>query len=449
MKFFSKSLNRAIPFQLGAILLASAATSFGHTNGHDYLHHWELASPDPDRIFLTFHGDPATSRAVTWRTDSSVTKAVAQIAPATARPDFFESAITFSATTETVDLQTEPLNQQEDTNYHSVVFDNLAPETLYAYRVGDGKDRWSEWIQFRTASKKQKPFSFVYFGDAQNDILSRWSRVIRMAYQKAPDASLVVHAGDLVNEGHFDSEWAEWFKAGSFIHSQWTGIPVLGNHEFRVLSTQRKDKIKTRAFLWRPQFTLPVEKELPETLHETVYTIDYQGVRFIVLDSMREVAKQAEYLEKQLKSSGAKWNIVVSHYSLFALKTGRGEEIRRLWKPILDKYGVDLMLQGHDHAYARGHVPVRATDGSYGSEFETMYVTSVSGPKQYEISPGLLESYAPDGYNNDSKAMQQQFFQVIDVDGNRLTYKAYTADGELFDEATIRKDPSTGKKVLE
>ena len=37
---------------------------------------------DPDRIILTFHGDPATCRAVTWRTDKSVTKAVAQIAEA-------------------------------------------------------------------------------------------------------------------------------------------------------------------------------------------------------------------------------------------------------------------------------------------------------------------------------------------------------------------------------
>lgn len=447
MKLSSISFPKSTAFVAVALLLSSLG--FAHTNGHQYLHHWEKASPDPDRIFLTLEGDPATSRAVTWRTDTSVGEAVAQIAPATSRPDFFESAETYPAITETVDLKKEPLNIQEDANYHSVVFENLKPDTLYAYRVGDGKQRWSEWIQFRTASSKPKPFSFVYFGDAQNDILSRWSRVIRMAYQKAPEANLVVHAGDLVNEGHFDSEWAEWFKAGSFIHSQWTGIPVLGNHEFRVLSVDRKEKKRTRAFLWRPQFTLPVEKDLPESLHETVYTVDYQGVRFIVLDSMREVALQAEYLEKQLKRPGAKWTIVVSHYSLFALRAGRGEEVRRLWKPVLDKYGVDLVLQGHDHAYARGHVPVRATDGSYGSEFQTMYVTSVSGPKQYEITPGLLESYAPDGYSNEVNTIQQQFFQVIDVEGDQLTYKAYTADGELFDEAVIRKDPTSGTKILQ
>ncbi len=448
MNLFQKASGpRFLILFVTGILLGSGVNLLAHS-GHNFMHHWELASPDPDRIFLSFHGDPATSRAVTWRTDSSVTKAVAQIAPSTAAPNFNESAVTVAATTETVDLQTEPVNQQEDTNYHSVIFENLEPKTLYAYRVGDGNQRWSEWIQFRTASRRAEPFSFVYFGDAQNDLLSRWSRVIRMAYQKAPEASLVVHAGDLVNEGHFDSEWAEWFKAGSFIHSQWTGIPVLGNHEFRTLSTDKETNKKTRSFLWRPQFTLPVEEDIPESLHETVYTVDYQGVRFIVLDSMREVEWQADYLERQLQRPGAKWTIVTCHFSLFALKAGRAENVRTLWKPILDKYGVDLVLQGHDHAYARGHVPIRATDGSYKSGFQTMYVTSVSGPKQYAISPGVLESYAPGGYRNDAKATQQQFFQVISIDGNRLSYKAYTADGELYDEAVITKNHLLGKKTL-
>ena len=36
---------------------------------------------------------------------------------------------------------------------------------------------------------------------------------------------------------------------------------------------------------WKPQFTLPIEKELNEKLHETVYTIDYQDIRIIVLNS--------------------------------------------------------------------------------------------------------------------------------------------------------------------
>jgi hypothetical protein len=163
---------------------------------------------------------------------------------------------------------------------------------------------------------------------------------------------------------------------------------------------------------------------------------------------MQEVDAQIPYLEEQLKRPGANWTVLLSHYSMFTLRKGRSTEAKEKWKPVLDKYGVDLVLQGHDHGYARGHVPVRSTSGDYGDAFQTMYVTSVSGPKQYQISPGVLESYAVDGYTNDSQAMQKQFFQVIDVEKNRITYKAYTADGELYDEAVIERDPVTGRKSL-
>jgi hypothetical protein len=77
-----------------------------------------------------------------------------------------------------------------------------------------------------------------------------------------------------------------------------------------------------------------------------------------------------------------------------------------------------------------------------------MYVTSVSGPKQYEISQEQLDGYTADGYTNVLNKEGQQFFQVIHVDGNALTYEAYTADGELYDRAVITKDFVTGKKTI-
>jgi hypothetical protein len=38
---------------------------------------------------------------------------------------------------------------------------------MYAYRVGDGT-HWSEWFHARTAANEPEPFSYIYFGDAQN-----------------------------------------------------------------------------------------------------------------------------------------------------------------------------------------------------------------------------------------------------------------------------------------
>ena len=414
---------------------------------HDGLRHWEIPSEDPDRIILTFHGDPSTNRAVTWRTDKSITKAVAEIGEAGVNSRFASDALEFFAVTEPFDLGLYKGNSSLIVHYHSVVFQGLKPDTLYLYRVGDGSKRWSEWIQFRTAKSTYAPIQFVYFGDAQNDILDHWSRVIRMAYQTAPHASFAIHAGDLVNNAHRDYEWAQWFKAGGFLHSQWTAIPAVGNHEFLPVARLPIGKKKV-SIQWRPQFTLPVVKSLDPALHETVYTVDYQDVRIIVLNSNDRLEQQTKYLESQLKYSKAKWKIVTCHHSVFSPAKGRDFKFaRENWKPLLDKYQVDLVLNGHDHTYARGHVPIRTTDDD-SPELGTIYVTSVSGPKQYSLDRKQILAYELQGYQSDKTAERTQFFQVITIKDNNLSYVAYTAVGEEYDRAEITKDFVTGLRKL-
>ena len=426
--------------------------SHSHSHSHSHqkggLHHWEIPSKDPDRIILTFNGNPSTKRAVTWRTDSSVKKAEAQIAVAGLNSDFVKEASTYTANTEEFDLGLYKSNKSLIVNYHSVVFENLKPNTLYAYRVGFAEN-WSEWIQFKTANDTYSPTQFVYFGDAQNDILNHWSRVIRMAYKTAPDASFVIHAGDLVDSAHKDNEWAQWFKAGGFIHSQWTAIPVVGNHEFQRFDGYEGTLPRRLSIQWRPQFTLPVEENLDEKLHETVYSVEYQDILVLVLNSTGHLEEQTEYIREKLTNSDAKWKIVTNHHSVFSPAEGRDfEYARKVWKPMFEKYGVDLVLNGHDHTYARGHTPVKSQNVNESGIFKTLYVTSVSGPKQYKIDKVKIKNYEVDGYKSDKMGEETQFFQVINIDNNKLTYSAYTTLGDLYDRAIITKDFSNGEKTI-
>lgn len=432
-------------------LVSLFGTFQAHTDSsHTSLNHWEIASLDPDRIFLTFYGDASSGRAVTWRTGGNENApAYAEIAKATSGAEITENATRVTALSETLDLKQSVANKQGSVNYHSAIFKDLEQDTLYAYRVGDGGSYWSEWIQFRTASKDAKPFKFVYFGDAQNGVLSHWSRTIRMAYQTAPDSSFALHAGDLINQSHNDNEWAEWYKAGGFLHSQWSGIPVTGNHEYIDRKTKAiKDKL---AIQWRPQFTLPVVNELPEELHETVYSVEYQGMQIIVLNSNKLIARQSGYLEQQLKKPGFRWKVVTFHHSMFSPRRGITELsnlMEKEWRPLIEKYNVDLVLQGHDHAYTRGQVPIRNNTGFVEDSFQTVYVTSVSGPKQYSINEKHMESFIPKGLKTIRNGEGIQFFQVISVDNNKLNYKAYSTTGELYDEAIISKDFKSGKKNI-
>lgn len=179
--------------------------------------------PLPDRIVLTWSGDPATTQSVTWRTDASILGSVAEIAIANENGRDLRPA-TLTARTEkfTSDLG--------EAHYHSVTFTDLKPDMLYTYRVGDGAN-WSEWFHFRTASREARPFTFIYFGDAQNDIRTHWSRVFRESFRDAPRAAFTLHAGDLINRANQDAEWGEWFGAPAWVNATIPVIATPGNHE--------------------------------------------------------------------------------------------------------------------------------------------------------------------------------------------------------------------------
>lgn len=380
----------------------------------------------PDRIILTWKGDPAHSQAVTWRTDTGVTKAVAQIAEAEAGPGFVKTA-------QTVGAETTPLvSDLGEAHYHSVNFAPLKPNTQYAYRVGDGAN-WSEWFHFRTASAKAEPFSFVYFGDAQTEVKSLWSRVIRGAYSDASHIRFLIHAGDLINSGNRDAEWGQWFGAGGWVNGMVPSVPSPGNHEY----PRNTDNSRSLSRHWRPQFTLP--ENGPEGLEETAYVLDFQGARIISLNSNERQEEQAAWLEKQLADNPNRWTILTFHHPIFSTAKGRDNaELRDLWKPIFDRYKVDLVLTGHDHTYARSNLNTGANARS--EESGTVYVVSVSGPKMYNLAREPWMQRA---------AEDTQLYQVLTVNGDKLKYEARTATGDLYDAFELQKRSGGPNRLIE
>ena len=168
-----------------------------------------------------------------------------------------------------------------------------------------------------------------------------------------------------------------------------------------------------------------------------------------MLNSTGHLEKQTEYIKQKLSNTDAKWKIVTNHHSVFSPAEGRDfEYARKVWKPLFEKYGVDLVLNGHDHTYARGHLPVKSQNIDQSGRFKTLYVTSVSGPKQYKVDKEKIKNYGTDGYKSDKIGEQTQFFQVISVENNKLIYSAHTTVGNLYDKAIITKDFSTGEKTI-
>ena len=390
----------------------------------------------PSRVALNWSDDPTISVSVTWRTSTEIEVAYAEIAVADASANFTTWRTQVTAKTEKWSQNTysKSVNPKSvSAHFHSVTFSDLKPDTLYAYRVGSEKI-WSAWYQFRTAKTNSNSFSFIYFGDAQNNLLSLWSRVIRASILDAPQANFLLHAGDLVDSANNDSDWEEWFQAGSWIHAQLPIIATPGNHEYKTDSTGKRNL----STLWRPHFTLP--QNGPEGLEETVYFVDYQGARIISLNSNQDLVKQANWLDNVLTKNPNNWSFLTFHHPVYSASEGRdNKDLRELWKPIIDKHQVDLVLTGHDHSYGRGNNignGVNVRDEKNG----TVYVVSVSGPKQYQLREDRWMARA---------AENTQLYQVINVNGDVLNYRAMTATGEIYDEFDLIKQKGLPNKLVE
>ncbi len=485
MTVFPVRFSAGLP--LGLLLLcltlctALATLLVAPAEAHDGSHRadppWQQASPWPDRIIATFAGDPSTSFSVTWRTDESVGRTIAQIVPASADARFDLTAETVRAKTSRIRLDRletpvgihESLENQglAPVHYHSVTFTDLTPGTRYAYRVQGARGHWSEWVQISTAPE-EGPVSFVYFGDAQNGILSHWSRVIRAAHDAAPDAGFYLHAGDLVDQGPSDWDWAQWFKAGGFLHAQIPSVPVPGNHEFMpALSSQTGEKTRVLTSLWRAQFTLPVVRSLPERLHEAVYDLRYgKDLHVFVLSSTpasynRETFQaQAAWLDEALKVSTARWRVVTMHHPYWV--PGRRERDKVLGAtigPVIDRNDVDLVLVGHIHTYMRGSsadgTTARRIQGT-PRDVDTVFAISSSGAKMFSQLDALHDPESIGdgradigGVGVDRLAGNTPMFQVIRIDGGVLTYEAHTALGDLYDSFRLEKSADGLKQMTD
>ena len=386
----------------------------------------------PDRIMLTIPENPATARAVTWRTPYGASSPFAEIALFSASPYLEENSETISGTS-------SPWEEgSQQAMGHRVIFENLLPDTSYVYRVGNG-DEWSEWLQFKTSSEKAEPFSFLYFGDVQNDIASYCSRIMRQAYSHFPDAHFMLFVGDLIANST-EEEWREFFYTGGWIYGMMPSFATPGNHEYE----RQPDNSFEFSRQWNQIFTFPQNGPAGMSPNRYYY-LDYQDVRFISMDSHALIRgldnSQAvlEWFDQVLTENPCRWTIVFAHHPVDACSGSRtaNSSYSNAMKGLYERHGVDLVLQGHDHTYCRGQNLAEA--GANAINFP-MYTVSVAGPKMYDFDP---ETWS------DHHGSDIQLYQRIAVHADTLTYKSYTADGELYDGFHLVKSETEMNQVVD
>ncbi|UVI28269.1 purple acid phosphatase family protein [Paenibacillus spongiae] len=374
----------------------------------------------PQSLVTTFKGDPKTSRAFTWHTKSTEGEAVLQVLKGSSAAAF-ESGDVLEFRGATTAIENDKGVFQ---GVRKAEASGLAPGTGYMYRVGDGSSGgWSEPAAFETEAEESGPFTFLNVTDSQGiteQDFELWGKTLEKAFEQFPEAEFIVHNGDLTEYPEDEEAWKSLFgKASSWIRS-YPLMPVTGNHE----------EVDKDAERFVSHFLLP-DNGSDSSIAGTTYSFDYGPVHFVVLNTESKAKDQAQWLRSDLEATDKEWIIAAIHRPAYGGSSDKS--VLKQWVPVFDEFGVDLVLQGHNHEYSRSY-PLK--DGKVVESGGAVYATvNSSGPKFNEKKEDQF-------YHKVHFQNYRQMFAGIRVDDNTLTYKAYDVDGRLMDEFILKHDPN-------
>ncbi|WP_196592712.1 purple acid phosphatase family protein [Pectinatus sottacetonis] len=263
-------------------------------------------------------------------------------------------------------------DQQYYTNKVEVT--GLKPEQKYWYQVKID-DQWKSPQEYKTGNPNN--FSFMYVGDPQigaskkqtsaegtfqtQDLAARndsynWNKTLNSAIRQHPEINFLVSPGDQINEPAADND-PKKIQLQEYQYAGYLSAAVLRNLP-EATSIGNHDSMTTG---YKNHFNVPnpfMEESSPTKAgHGYYYT--YGNVLFMVINANNYNAADHEALIKKAIAAypNKKWRIVVMHQDIYGSGLDHSDSdgmlLRTQLTPIYDANHIDVVLQGHDHTYAR------------------------------------------------------------------------------------------------
>ncbi len=347
-------------------------------------------------------------------------------------------------------------NAVRECYYHKVSVYRLDPDIQYVYRLrNDGVTSKNYYFQTDSVDK----FNFVFAGDPQigasgssgNDGTA-WGNTLNTIKSMFPETSLLVLAGDQVELCN-DEDAYDYFFAPSALQS-FAMARSVGNHESWY---KFSDKYPQNYSIHNEHFndpnTLFDGKTLGSTVAGSDYWYSYNNVLFMHINSNnRETAEHKAFMEAAIAANpNATWRVVVMHYAIYGAHYYYADIIndkRVAFAPIFDELGVDVVLNGHEHIYARSYMIEDGTtpnivDSSVKSVTDpegVLYITASTstGSKYYTL---LDDSEIP---HIAAKAKNLITFTNVEVDEDSFSITTYNvSDKSVVDSFEIVKSNPT------
>jgi len=283
------------------------------------------------------------------------------------------------------------------------VLGGLEPASVYCYRIAD----WTEPVAFRTAPRIGAGASvrFIAFGDSGGD--SREN--VRIAMDAVP-FDLMLHVGDIAYErGKLSELESRFFATYADLLARSPVFAASGNHEYRT----------SDAAPYREVFELPDNGGSNGV--ERWFSFDWGDIHFVALDTERVGSEQAEWLERDLGRAALRWRVVYMHKPPYSSGFhGSSLSVREAFSPLFERFGVQLVLSGHDHDYER---------------------TDPIGGVTYIVTGGGGKTLRPVG-SSDFTAHSESTFHFVhaELQGGTLRLRAIDTSGEVIDSVRISRD---------
>jgi len=184
------------------------------------------------------------------------------------------------------------------------------------------------------------------------------------------------------------------------------------------------DKVKFYATLGNHDQALQVNYQNFNMNGKEYYRFTKGNIAFYSLNSNYMDKKQVQWLEDELGRETAEWKVMFFHHPPYssAKKHGSDGQLREVVEPIFLKYGVDVVLTGHDHVYER----IKPQKGIY------YFVSGAGGQLRtgdVDTRSGLIEK----SYDRDLH------FMLFEVAGDQMYFQAISRTGETIDSGVINR----------
>ncbi|MCL2456040.1 MAG: CehA/McbA family metallohydrolase [Defluviitaleaceae bacterium] len=324
--------------------------------------------------------------------------------------------------------------------WHKASAIGLQRNTEYVYRVSVDGIRFSNMYEFKIGAAGS--FRFIAVGDPQlttgmqdedsfypippTTVANGWLNTVNKFMQHSPNARFILSAGDQVDTTGGD----EYEYTNLFAPSALRGIrfaPVMGNHD-RHINFDRHFNL--------PNVTQNVSG-LSQTDALSNYWYRYNNALFVALNTSASptaatIDNYARQFDETLKAAteanpDAEWIFVQHHKSTTSPATHSVGADVAVWRSVIgdlmDKYNVDFVISGHDHAYSRSHRIFNGEAVDADAPHGTVYFTlnSSSGLKYYDL-------VGDPWYADMSVQVKAPQFTTVDVSKNAVLFTTYRVD---------------------